>query len=69
VLLKLSPADAARLRSDEVVWIKKRDKISDEFAKRGNPSNPVFRRLQVIVDLTNARSTELEVQLKESETQ
>ena len=69
VLVKLSPADAARLRSDEVVWIKKRDKVSDEFAKRGIPSNPVFRRLQAIVDLTNARSAELEAQLKESETQ
>jgi uncharacterized protein YecT (DUF1311 family) len=69
VLVKLSPADAARLRSDEVAWIKKRDKVSDEFAKRGTPANPASRRLQAIVDLTNARSAELEAQLKESEAQ
>jgi uncharacterized protein YecT (DUF1311 family) len=69
VLTKLSPADAARLRSDEVAWIKKRDKVSDEFAKRGIPPNPALRRLQAIVDLTNARSAELEAQLKESDTQ
>jgi uncharacterized protein YecT (DUF1311 family) len=69
LLVKLSPADAARLRSDEVAWIKKRDKVSDEFAKQGTPPNPAFRRLQATVDLTNARSAELEAQLKESETQ
>jgi uncharacterized protein YecT (DUF1311 family) len=69
VLVKLSPADAGRFRSDEVGWIKKRDKVSDEFAKRGIPSNPTIRRLQAIVDLTNARSAGLEAQLKESETQ
>jgi uncharacterized protein YecT (DUF1311 family) len=69
VLAKLSPADAARLRSDEVAWIKKRDKVSDEFAKQGTPPNPAVRRLQAIGDLTNARSVALEAQLKESATQ
>jgi len=34
VLTELSPADAARLRSDEVAWIKKRDKVTDEFAEQ-----------------------------------
>jgi uncharacterized protein YecT (DUF1311 family) len=65
----LSPADAATLRSDEVAWIKKRDKVTDEFVKQGTPPNPALRRLQSTVDLTNARSVELEAQLKESETQ
>jgi uncharacterized protein YecT (DUF1311 family) len=69
VLVKLSPADAARLRSDEVAWIKKRDKVSDEFSKQGLPANPALRRLQAMVDLTNARSTELEAQRKESDAQ
>jgi uncharacterized protein YecT (DUF1311 family) len=69
VLVKLSPADAARLRSDEVAWIKKRDKVSDEFAKQGVPANPTLRRLQAMADLTNARCAALEAQLKESDTQ
>jgi len=69
VLTKLSPADAARLRSDEVAWIKKRDKVTDEFAKQGTPPIPALRRLQATVDLTNARAVELKAQLNESETQ
>jgi uncharacterized protein YecT (DUF1311 family) len=69
VLTKLSPTDAARLRSDEVAWIKKRDKVTDEFAKQGTPPNPALRRLQATVDLTDARAAELKAQLKESETQ
>jgi uncharacterized protein YecT (DUF1311 family) len=56
VLTKLTPADAAALRSDEVAWINKRDRVTDEFAKQGTPPNPRLRRLQSIVDLTEARS-------------
>ena len=69
VLAKLGPADAARIRSEEVAWIKKRDRVTDEFAKQGTPANPKLRRLQAVVDLTNARTADLESQLKGSESQ
>jgi uncharacterized protein YecT (DUF1311 family) len=58
-LAKLSSTDATRLRSDEVAWIKKRDRITADFAKQGTPPNPILRRLQSLVDLTNARCAQL----------
>lgn len=66
VLTKLTPADAAALRSDEVAWIKKRDRVTDEFAKLGTPPHPRLRRVQSIVDLTEARSAQLKTQMEES---
>jgi uncharacterized protein YecT (DUF1311 family) len=58
-LAKLNSEEAARLRSEEISWIKQRDRIADEFAKQGTPPNPVLRRLQALVDATNARTADL----------
>ena len=58
-LAKLGSEDAATIRSQQIVWIKNRDKIADEFAKQGTPPNPTLRRLQSLVDATNARTADL----------
>jgi uncharacterized protein YecT (DUF1311 family) len=58
-LAKLDSEEATRLRSEEISWIKHRDQIADEFAKQGAPPNPALRRLQVLVDTTNARTADL----------
>jgi uncharacterized protein YecT (DUF1311 family) len=47
------------VRSREIIWIKNRDKIVEEFAKRGTPPNPTLRRLQCLVDSTNERTAQL----------
>lgn len=59
VLAKTKAEDAANARSREIDWIKNRDKIADEFAKRGTPPNPSLRRLQCLVDATNERTADL----------
>ena len=59
VLAKMKAEDGSRVRSDEIDWIKHRDKIADEFAKRGTPANPTLRRLQSLVDTTNERTADL----------
>jgi uncharacterized protein YecT (DUF1311 family) len=66
LLAKLTGADAANLKSDEIAWIKRRDKITDEFAKEAAPPNPALRRLQSMVDLTNTRTGELKRRIDES---
>ena len=58
-LAKLNFQEAARLRSEEIAWIKTRDKITDEFAKQGTPPNPTLRRLQSLFDATKARAADL----------
>jgi uncharacterized protein YecT (DUF1311 family) len=65
-LTKLSGEDATNLRSAEIAWIKRRDKITDDFAKQATPPNPVLRRLQSMVDLADARYAELKEQIADN---
>jgi uncharacterized protein YecT (DUF1311 family) len=67
VLAKLGSEEASRLRSEEISWIKRRDQITDEFAKQGTPPNPALRRLQSLVDTTNARIAELKERWTQSD--
>jgi uncharacterized protein YecT (DUF1311 family) len=66
-LAKLDSEAAARLRSEEISWIKHRDQLADEFAKQGTPPNPGLRRLQALVDTTNARTADLKERWTQSD--
>ena len=66
-LTKQGSQHAADLRSEEISWIKNRDRITDEFAKQGTPPNPTLRRLQSLVDTTKARTAELKQRWMQSD--
>lgn len=59
VLATIKAEETADVRSREIIWIKNRDKVADEFVKRGAPPNPALRRLQCLVDATNERTAQL----------